>query len=323
MSKEPKHQTIPATAITTITDSTAISDIGDRHHPALTRANDDATLIGWWLRRFTSTHTLRAYRADLETFAQVVKRPLRACVADDMVALDVWLRDNVSNARRQRVVAVVKSLFRFAQETGYHGVNPAMAIRVPKPTETLHERILAEDETLTMLTMTKDVRHRALLTLIYAGGLRAGEVCSLRWGNLIPRQDGKAQLAVTGKGNKTRQVLIPAKTHELLKSYRQRLIGDIGDHADTAESPMFQTRSGSPLHTNQVWRIVKEASKRAGLSQKVSPHFLRHAHCSHALDNGAPIHLVKQTLGHADLKTTGRYAHARPHESSGEWLKVA
>jgi len=302
---------------------TSITDIADTPRPALTRANDDATLIGWWLRRFTSPHTLRAYRADLDLFAQVVKRPLRGCVADDMVALDSWLRDNVSNARRQRVVAVVKSLFRFAQETGYHAVNPAMAIRVPKPTETLHERILAEDETLTMLTMTKDVRHRALLTLIYAGGLRAGEVCGLRWKNLIARQDGKAQLAVTGKGNKTRQVLLPAKTHALINAYRQRLISDIGDTADSAESPMFQTRSGSPLHTNQVWRIVKEASKRAGLSEKVSPHFLRHAHCSHALDNGAPIHLVKQTLGHADLKTTGRYAHARPHESSGEWLKVA
>ena len=313
MSKKPTTASLTPTAITTIAES-PISPM------SMTRASDDQTLISWWLRRFTSRHTLRAYQADLDLFAKVVGHPLRQCVADDMVALDVWLRDNASNARRQRVIATIKSLFRFAQETGYHAVNPAMAIRVPKPTETLHERILAEDETLTMLTMTKDIRHRAILTLIYAGGLRAGELSGLKWKNLIAREDGKAQLSVTGKGNKTRQILIPAKTHELIKSYRKQFIADIGD---TDESPIFQTKTGSPLHTNQIWRIVKQASERAGLSKKISPHFLRHAHCSHALDAGAPIHLVKQTLGHADLKTTGRYAHARPHESSGEWLKVA
>lgn len=313
MNKKPTTAVLSPTTINAITES-PISPM------SLTRASDDQTLIAWWLRRFTSRHTLRAYQADLDLFAKVVGRPLRQCVADDMVALDVWLRDNASNARRQRVIATIKSLFRFAQETGYHAVNPAMAIRVPKPTETLHERILAEDETLTMLTMTKDVRQRAILTLIYAGGLRAGELSGLKWKNLIAREDGKAQLSVTGKGNKTRQILIPAKTHELIRSYRKQFIADIGD---INESPIFQTKTGSPLHTNQIWRIVKQASQRAGLSKKISPHFLRHAHCSHALDAGAPIHLVKQTLGHADLKTTGRYAHARPHESSGEWLKVA
>jgi integrase/recombinase XerD len=315
MKQRTKSLPIP-TAITTITES-PISPI------TLTRASDDHTLIGWWLRRFTSKHTLRAYQSDLALFSKVVGRSLRQCVADDMVSLDVWLRENVSNARRQRVIATIKSLFRFAQETGYHSVNPAMAIRVPKPTETLHERILAEDETLTMLTMTKDIRHRAILTLIYAGGLRAGELSGLKWKNLIAREDGKAQLSVLGKGSKTRQILIPAKTHQLIKAYREVLIADITNITNIDESPMFQTSRGSPLHTNQIWRIVKQASERAGLSKKISPHFLRHAHCSHALDAGAPIHLVRQTLGHADLKTTGRYAHARPHESSGEWLKVA
>ena len=71
---------------------------------------------------------------------------------------------------------------------------------------------------------------------------------------------------------------------------------------------------------SQVRRIVYAAAKKAGLAQKVSPHWMRHAHASHALDRSAPIHLVQATLGHASVSTTGRYLHARPSESSSFYL---
>jgi site-specific recombinase XerD len=65
---------------------------------------------------------------------------------------------------------------------------------------------------------------------------------------------------------------------------------------------------------------VRAAARRAGIAVPVSPHWLRHAHASHALDRGAPIHLVQATLGHANINTTGRYLHARPTESSSGFL---
>jgi integrase/recombinase XerD len=71
-----------------------------------------------------------------------------------------------------------------------------------------------------------------------------------------------------------------------------------------------------------VWRIVRAAAARAGISLAVSPHWLRHAHASHALDRGAPIHLVQATLGHASVATTGKYLHARPTDSSARYLAV-
>ena len=71
-----------------------------------------------------------------------------------------------------------------------------------------------------------------------------------------------------------------------------------------------------------IWRIVKAAAQRAGIEGPVSPHWLRHAHASHALDRGAPIHLVQATLGHASITTTGRYLHARPKESSSKFLPL-
>ena len=89
-----------------------------------------------------------------------------------------------------------------------------------------------------------------------------------------------------------------------------------------AGRPVFESRQGGPLSAVQVLRIVRKAAQRAGLELAVSPHWLRHAHASHALDHGAPIHLVQATLGHASVATTGRYLHARPSDSSARYLAV-
>lgn len=70
----------------------------------------------------------------------------------------------------------------------------------------------------------------------------------------------------------------------------------------------------------QLHRIVKAA--RSGLTPELSAHWLRHCHASHSLDRGAPIHLVKDTIGHASVATTGRYLHARPNDSSAKYLGV-
>ena len=116
-----------------------------------------------------------------------------------------------------------------------------------------------------------------------------------------------------GKGNKTRTVLLPLSVWAALISIR-------GTAADDA--PIFRSRRGGHLDVSQVVRVVKAAAKRAGLSAAVSPHWMRHAHASHALDRGAPIHLVQTTLGHASVATTGRYLHARPTESSSRYLPL-
>ncbi len=106
-----------------------------------------------------------------------------------------------------------------------------------------------------------------------------------------PRQEG-GQITVFGKGGKTRTVLLKPKAWQQLLSIK----GDA-----TAVDAIFRSRKGGgALDLSQV-RIVYAAAKRAGLEQKVSPHWLRHAHASHALDRSVPIHLVQATLGHASV----------------------
>jgi site-specific recombinase XerD len=91
------------------------------------------------------------------------------------------------------------------------------------------------------------------------------------------------------------------------------------------DDPVFPSRKKKPVAALQplaVLRILRAAARRAGIELPVSPHWFRHAHASHALDRGTPIHLVQATLGHANINTTGRYLHARPQGSSGRFLPL-
>ena len=117
------------------------------------------------------------------------------------------------------------------------------------------------------------------------------------------------QVTVFGKGGKTRAVLLSPDTWEQKVALRG---------ASGPDDPVIRSRKkGGALTPQQVGYIVRQAARRAGIEAAVSPHWLRHAHASHNLDRGTPIHLVQATLGHASVATTGRYLHARPNDSSG------
>ena len=145
-----------------------------------------------------------------------------------------------------------------------------------------------------------------MLDVAYFGALRVSELAGLTWSQVIPRETGEAQLAIVGKGDKPRNILIPADLAAALRELR-------GDAPELARVFLISER--------RINYIVKATAKRAGINLAVSAHWLRHAHASHAIDEGAPITLVSQTLGHADLKTTSVYAHARPNDSSSRYLK--
>jgi integrase/recombinase XerD len=279
-------------------------------NPAL--ASGDAALIALWLDG-RPLATRRAYAADaaalLGCFGGV---PLRQATLADLQAFAAslaWL----APASRSRRLAAAKSLFTFGHLTGLLPIDVARPLHLPKVKNVLAERILEEAEVARLIALEPSRRNHALLRLLYLAGLRLSEAAALSWCDLRKR-GGAGQVTVFGKGGKTRAVLLPASLWRELTVLR-------GDTPD--EAPVFRSREGGAngrLSPSQVHRVVKAAARRAGLSGAVSAHWLRHAHASHALDRGAPLHLVQATLGHADLKTTGRYTHARPTESSATYL---
>jgi len=259
-----------------------------------------------------AANTARAYAREAAAFAAFVGgAPLPAVTLGDVQAYAEELEARgLAPATRARALAALKSLLTFAHRIGYTPANVGAAEKLPRLKFTLAERIVPRETVLAVLAGEKRPRNRALLGLLYVGGLRVSEACSLRWRDVQVR-DGGAQVTVYGKGAKTRVVLLPAALASELAALR-------GD-AD-ADAFVLAGRSG-PLSTSQAWRIVKAAAKRAGVPA-LSPHWLRHAHASHALDGGDGIHVVRDTLGHASLATTSRYLHARPGDSSALYLSA-
>ena len=272
------------------------------------QARSDEHLIALWLHG-RSASTQRAYQADLAAFRAYVQLPLREVTLGDVQGYQDTL-GHLATGSQARKLSAVKSLLSFGHKTGYLAVNVGAPIRLPRIKGTLAERILDIDAVLHLLALERQPRNKALLRLLYLGGLRISEACGLRVRDLAPRDDA-GQVTIFGKGGKTRVVLLKASIwHDLA-----------GMRGADPDAPVFRSREGSgALDPSQVHRIVKIAAKRAGLSDAVSAHWLRHAHVSHALDRGAPAHLVQATVGHASLATTSRYAHARPSDSSSRYL---
>ncbi len=274
--------------------------------PAQARSDDH--LLDLWLHG-RSPRTRRAYAADVLAFRVHVGCTLPQVTLGDLQGFQDSLA-SLATATQARRLSAVKSLLSFGHKTGYLLVNVGAAVRLPKVKGTLAERILDIDAVLHMLALERNPRNKALLRLLYLGGLRISEACGLRVRDLQPNGDA-GQVTVFGKGGKTRVVLLKASIWMELARLR-------GANPDAA---VFRSREGGGvLDPSQVHRVVKIAAKRADLSDRVSAHWLRHAHVSHALDRGAPVHLVQATVGHASLATTSRYAHARPTDSSSRYL---
>jgi integrase/recombinase XerD len=171
----------------------------------------------------------------------------------------------------------------------------------------LAKRIISEMEVGLLIREANSTRDEVLLKTLYAGGLRVSELVGLSWADVIER-DTQIQLSVTGKGGRVRQVLLPESVSTAILALRN----DGG-----ANDPVFAARHGGPLSERAVNYMIKRAAERAGITGTVSPHWLRHAHGSHALDRGATLAEVQTTLGHANVATTSGYLHARPDTSSG------
>lgn len=274
-------------------------------------AENDERLIELWLHG-RSPATIRAYRADANRFLGFVQKGLSEVTLADLQAFANSLDHKLAPASKHRTLSAAKSLFRFATRIGYLRLDVGAPLRLPVLRDRLAERILTEAEVQRMLVLELNPRNSALLSLLYASGVRVSECCALKWRDTQERSD-EGQITVLGKGGKTNSILLPATVWQRLMSVRGEASADMA---------VFRSRKGGHLHPTQVRRIVRRAAIRSGLQQPVSPHWMRHAHASHALDRGAPIHLVQATLAHSSVATTGRYVHVRPNDGSSRYLSL-
>ena len=276
-----------------------------------TEAQADDALVDLWLQIRTSEHSRRAYRSEVERFRAFVRGPLAGLRLPDLASYADHLGEGtLKPASQNRAITAIKSLLSFGHDTGYLPFNVGAALKLRPNRDPLAQRILNETDVVRLVEHAPVGRNRVILRLLYCSGVRVSELAALRWRDTEPRAEA-GQITVFGKGGKTRNILLGSKAWQELSAMRAGAL---------PPDPVFRSQKGGHLDPSQIRRIVYAAAQRAGLDRNVSPHWMRHAHASHALDHGAPIHLVQTTLGHASVATTGRYLHARPADSSALYL---
>jgi len=275
-------------------------------------SDTDGDVIKKWLHN-KSKHTKEAYYTDVKQFLNFFDhKRLSQVTVDDLQAFEESL-SNLSPASRYRKLAAIKSLLSFGQKIGYLPVNVGAAMRLRKPKDTLDDRILSEVDVLRMIAFEPNQRNRVLLALFYVSGIRVSELCNLTWRDVQPNGNA-GQIIIRGKKGESRAIPLPSIVWTELASIQK---------SSELKDPVFRSRkSGKKLNRSQVFRIVRVAAKRAGISKNVSCYWLRHAHAFHALDRGASIHLVQKTLGHSSIQATGRYLRNISDDSSSLYLKI-
>ncbi len=271
-----------------------------------------------------SQNTSSAYRNDLSQFIEFLQQhgvgsgPGSTGVdwgAVDIDSLNLYItelkeRKGYRNATAARKVASVKSFFGFLAENAIITEDPTESIGTPKVGRSL-PKYLTEEEVGRLLDegykpgTNEGQRDAVMMELLYATGLRVGELVSLNIGDVNFEE---SYVRCLGKGSKERIVhLYPKALQELqnyMKSARPIMLGK---HKD--EQALFVNHRGERLTRQWVWSVLKNYARAAGIQTSITPHTLRHSFATHLLQNGASLRHVQELLGHSSISTTQVYTH--------------
>jgi len=258
------------------------------------------------IERDVSSHTLRAYRKDLEKFFEHIKaEPASIDMMDVRGFIAEQIKEGLNKTTVSRRLACIRSFFKFLYKEGYVKTNPAKLVsnlKVPK----LLPRFLSVDDVFSLVEKPEGigfipVRDKAILELLYSSGLRVSELSGLNIDDLNIKE---YMIKVRGKGKKERIVPVGSKAVDAIKSYMvERVLLKSKDLA------LFLNRLGTRLTDRGVRRIVVKYAKALTLKGQIGPHTLRHSFATHLLQGGADLRIIQELLGHSSLSTTQKYTH--------------
>ena len=263
-----------------------------------------------------SANTLAAYRRDLESYCDWLDRRNRTVWAVSHSELVDFVGErrasDAATSSVARQLAAIRMLHRYLSIEGQRPDDPAAeleGVRVPSgiPKPLTEEQVSSLLEAVTGAEPL-NTRDRALLELLYATGARISEVVGLSIGDI--NLDDKLVL-LYGKGAKERLVPFGGVAQTAIEKWfgsggRERLVPVHWQKRGDAEAVFLNSRGGR-LTRQAAWLIVKKYGDRAGISEQLSPHVLRHSCATHLLDHGADLRVVQEMLGHASISTTQIY----------------
>jgi integrase/recombinase XerC len=279
--------------------------------------------------RGLSVHTVAAYRRDMTQFLQFAGR---AGVTDPAQVEPLLLRRFLALQRTRglaaasisRKAAALRTGFRFLARRGLVPDDPAAGLGAPRGPKRLPvvlkprqvDRLLAAPDPVDPVGL----RDRAILELLYATGIRVGELCGLRLGDIDLAAD---TVLVLGKGAKQRVVPFGEPARAALLDYlvkgRAAMLPGAGRPAASASATrrdtktdqdvLFFNRRGRPMTQRDVRGMLERYRAATGVPAGTSPHTLRHSYATHLLEGGADLRAVQELLGHVALTTTQTYTH--------------
>jgi integrase/recombinase XerD len=296
---------------------------GSSRHSILTPMASDAnarTLSAFldYLRveRGSARLTIAAYTSDLIQFAEFLEKRKQSFTAARRDDVREYIQELFSNALDGRSVgrklSAIRHLYRHLLLDAKIEKDPTLNIDLPKQWKVL-PKALSRDEVGAMPSKPSPqnetirahalaLRDRAMIELLYAGGVRVSEVADARLEDLKLEM---GYILVRGKGDKERMVPLGVPAQQALQRYLKESRGVI---AKKKSSPLLFLGSGARRLTRQrLWQLVGKAAAPSG--RHASPHMLRHSCATHMVENGADLRTVQTILGHSDISTTQIYTH--------------
>lgn len=270
-----------------------------------------------WLASLSrpGSNTDQAYRSGwnmmMKTYGQkAVAGPLSQ---DDVRRIYADMLKHGSVARANLLMSTMSSYWNFlvkqrlAEENPYATTN----VRRERADNHLEERILERDEVRAIVEHGRTEHDQLMLRFLYLTWLRIDEASKAQWGRVSSRR-GIKLLTVRGKGGKTRTITLPDSLYRALETLMP------WPKDEGPESRILRQRNGKSYSTKQIERVMEAAVKRAGLPfwdghrwlRRPTPHWMRHAGATHALEDGMSVNVVQQRLGHESLNTTSVYVKA-------------
>lgn len=263
-----------------------------------------------------SAHTVRGYLSDLHALAEFLRASGITSLDDVGLAdLRAWLaaqdRSGAARSSIARRAAAARGFFGWATRTGHLPIDPAL--RLVSPSRNHHlPVVLGQDEAADLMTLAAaaaddsdpvHVRDHAMLELLYASGIRVGELVGL---DLDDVDLDQLLVRVIGKGDKQRTVPFGRPAADALHRW---LCVRPGLATSASGAAMFLGRRGNRVDPRTVRTRLTALLQDAPGTSQIGPHGLRHSAATHLLEGGADLRMVQELLGHASLATTQVYTH--------------
>jgi integrase/recombinase XerD len=271
--------------------------------------------------------TYRKYEADLKRFVEwLAGRSLQSVTLKD---LQLWAASLTGAPKTVRErISTIRSFFTFCTKLGYLRYNPAELLKLPTVKDSLYERILSEEEWKSLRAATSNDRDYVLVDFLSQSGVRVSELCSLQWKDVRESEDGAIVVNIWRQKSEKATVQkygASSRIASLFKKLREGRKDEDYVFYSYGVPSTIKERAGQnaygKLDESAVYRIVRAAAKRAGITKPVSPHWLRHSCATRLATRLKDVAKVAEWLGHSNIATTMRYVHIVEALDLSEYLE--